>query len=484
MDKQKLAELLLEKQRRTAARKPTYTPNAGQLPIHMSTAHDRWVLSGNGAGKSCALVHEIYAAGIGKNPWTGQRTKAPCKMILVVDQSRKAEEVILPELRKWFDIPEDWLFKEGKPYISKIKFPNGSTLSVYSTESDPTSFEGVMADYVFCDEPLPYLLYVALKRSLRIKDSPAKFLFCGTPVSQPWIKSMIYDPWCKNELADLDCFRVGTSVNEQNLDKGYIDRFSATLTEAEKRTRLDGEFFHAEGMALAHLWDASRHVIPSIGFEWNMSWPVAIAIDPHPVKKHVAVMVGVDPDQNLFVLKETALKAPASQFAEHFKHWSAGYKVLDTVVDSLGSTDGTSFEGYESFIDVMNQCGVRCRATRYEDKSHEDFIDRMQTGLVLPESGVPKLRVLSTCKGVIGDITSVGWQRDRRTGSYAAKLATGTKDYLSALGYALATNLTFDKPAKSRPHVLNRAPYRGLTTPTQRMVKYKTGRLLPKGFRK
>jgi len=469
VDKARLAALIVEKRRREADKRPEYVPNAGQLPVHLCTKHDRWVFSANGSGKTTLLVHEIRAAATGHNPWLGTTSKIPVKIGLVVDNARKIEEVVVPEYRKWFEWHDSWATKEGKPYISKIRFPNGSTISVYSTESDPMLFEGVQFDYVFVDEPLPYLLYVALKRSLRIKGSPSRFLFCGTPISQPWMKTMIWDQWTKGDLPTVECFKVGVEVNTQNLDQGFLDRFQSTLTEVEKETRLRGGFFHAEGMALAHLWDRPRHVVPP--FEWDPSWPVVLGIDPHPVKKHIAVLLGAHPDGGLYAIKELALKAPASQFAEALKKWLGPVRPVDIVVDSLGATEGTSFEGYKSFIEVLNESGVRCRSTRFVEKSHEDLIDRMQSGLVVPPDGEPTLRVFSSCRGLIQDIETVGWQRNKNTGEYAAKLATGSKDFLSALGYALACGLTYDRPRRSKPHLLARPPYRGLETPSQRRIK-------------
>jgi len=475
-EKLELLAAIEEKRRRAIASKPKYMPNKGQAPIHKSDAKERYVFSANGTGKSALLVQELHAAATGYNPWSASKTKAPSKICVVVDNSKKIDEVIMPEYRKWFDVDEKWLKREGKPYTSKIHYPNGSVVTFYSAEADPMTFEGVMFDYVFIDEPLPQMLYTAIKRGLRIKGSPSRLLFCGTAVSQPWLKTLIWDKWSNGETTDVECFRVGIEVNEHNLGDGYVKRFSATMSESEKEVRLRGGFFNSDGMALAHLWKRSVHLVSRKDLQWDPSWPCVIGIDPHPVKKHNAVLLGVDPNDRLVVLDELAIKCTASEFAEHLKRLMAGHNVIDIVCDSLGSMDTTSAEGFDSFIQVLNDRGLKVRATRYADKSHEDLVDRLQSGLLIPEKdnfgqSIPKLRVAGHCTGIINDIESVGWQRNKMTGEYRPKLDTSAKDYLSALGYALATDLFYSKPQRMRPSMLTKSPYRGIDIVQRRSAK-------------
>src|SRR5690348_14183117 len=120
-------KLLEEKQKRLLSRKPVYTPNDGQMPVHLSTASERYVFSANGSGKSTALVNEVHWAANGYNPVTKQYTKIPCKIVVVLDKGDKVNEVFLPEYRKWFDLEDSQTDKAGKPYVSRIYYDNGSS---------------------------------------------------------------------------------------------------------------------------------------------------------------------------------------------------------------------------------------------------------------------------------------------------------------------------------------------------------------------
>jgi hypothetical protein len=472
-DKIKLLELAQERAKRDLVRKPPYHPNQGQMEVHKSKALSRWVLSGNGAGKTTLLVNELRWMLEGKHPITGEIYPIGMKIICVVDNTRKIGDLLIPEWRKWADLPEEWTKREGKPHVSRITNPaNNNSISFYSIESDPMLFEGVSVHAACADEPIPRHLYVALRRSLRIKGYPGKWLFCGTPISEPWIRTEIYDRWTKNELPDTEIFRVSTEVNRKNLAAEYIENFSRALSENEKRVRLEGSFFDGDAMALAHLWNRDAHIIKAI--DWHPEWPVVISIDPHPVKKHVAIMLGADKDNRIYALKELAVKQTAREFAQTLKGWYAGYRVADIVVDSLGNTEGTGNEGFLTFLEVLRQEGVPARVTRFEEKSHEDLIDRLQTSLLIPEGldnygmRIPKLRVLQGCKGLISDIESVTWVKNRSTGEYLPKLDTGSKDYLSALGYALAAGVRIDRGSE-KPIYLKKAPY-GLSLRSQRQM--------------
>jgi hypothetical protein len=464
-DKIALIQAAQEKRKRKLLAHPAYNPNAGQAPVHECKAAERWVFSGNSAGKSTLLVNEVMAYARGYNPWTKERYALPARIIVVLDNSRKIEERFIPELRKWHHVEDRWLKRLGKPYTSRIELDNGSTIDFYTQEADPSSFEGIESSFVAVDENIPRSLYVALKRSLRIKGHPCRFLFCGTPVSQPWLRRDVYEPWSKGMLKDVECFRTSSDVNKQNVEKGFLERFAQGLSESEAATRLRGEFFDAEGMALSHLWRREHHIIPDAEFIYDERMPCVVAVDPHTVKPHHAVMLTVDKQDNLYVIKELSRRSVASKFAEELLEWSKDYKVISWVCDSFGSASTTSFEGFTSFIDKLNQCGVPIRATTYDEKNAEDFVDRLRTLLLIPEESdnfgqrIPKLRVLASCKGLISDIESAVWQKNRSTGEYKPILDTSAKDYLSCLGYALALGLFYDKQRRMRPHYITKPLY-------------------------
>ena len=456
-----LWDVLEERDRRAKENRALYTPNPGQLPVHQSSKHERWVFSGNGAGKTALCCQEALWAVSGYNPVRNEFTPVPVRGIIVLDHPEKVTDVYLPEFQKWANLKSEQLHKRGKPYVSSITFPNGSEIIFLFHGMEQLAFESIEAQFVIFDEPPPRNVFVGLKRSMRTKGSRPWLLGVGTPITGSWLRQEVYEPWVNGDRPDVDCFRFGTAVNEQNLAEGYIDQFSRALTEKERRIRLEGEFFDLEGMALAHLFNRQVHIVDPM--QWPDENPVVVAIDPHPSKAHYAIMLGVNRDNEMFVLRELKAKLVPREFAKYIKEWMQGYRVIDIVCDSLGSSEMTGGEGFKSFIQVLNDSGVRARATSWQEKDDESFISRMQEALVIPKEPdllgrtVPKLRIVRGCDGIVRDIENVQFAKYRNIDEYKPKLDITNKDYLSCLKYALAANPVFQK-AKAHAYAPTRVP--------------------------
>lgn len=450
--------LIEEKKRRKRLEKPPYTPTAGQLRVLSSTAKEIYNFSGNGSGKTALNVQLAMLYARGYNPWTKEKFKVPAKVAFICDTSRKIDERIVPEFRKWFDIKDEQLKKEGRPYTSKLLLDNGSEIIFMTADSEPMAMEGIELSTVVIDEPFPRVLYIALKRSLRMKGHANRLIFSGTAISERWLRIEIFEKWKRGDLPDVECFNMKTEDNRANLAAGYIESFSRSLTEAEKKVRLEGGFFDADSLALAEFFDPDTHIVRRNEWRYDPRMPCVVAIDPHSAKPHTAILICVDRDDKAIALKEMTLRANATQFAEALREWERGYNVVDRVCDSLGNMEMTSGEGMHSFIEGLQRNGVMVRGTTFQEKSHEDLIDRLRQGLAIPAEPnafgrkTPTLRVHEDCPKLISDIETVSWQKNRMTGETVAKLDTSQKDYLSCLGYALAAKPFYDVVKHSRPH--------------------------------
>lgn len=458
---QKLEMLdILDAKEKRAKRKPgNYTPNTGQRPVHLSAKDERFVFAGNGSGKTTLGCIEVKWAVEGYNPLLGVYTPVPARVYVILDKPEKVEKVIIPELRKWMVIEPEWLKKNGKPYYAEIQFPTGSAITFLFFDQEPLTAEGLEMDFVWIDEPCPRPLFIALKRGGRTKGRRARYLFTGTPIAAPWLRTDIYDKWATGDLPDCECFRYETEANRSNLDDGYIERFSAYLSDKEKEIRLKGAFFDLDGLALAHLFRRDTHIIPA--FDWPADWPCVVAIDPHPRKRHFACLLGADRDGQLYYIKEIAEKAVARDFASTLKDFMHGYRVVDIVCDSLGNSDMTAGDGFKSFITVLKEEGIRVRATTYDEKLDEAWIERIQSVLAISGESdnygevPPTLRIFEGNPGIVADIENVSWLKIRNADELKPKLDISNKDYLSTLKYALASGLHADS---ARDKVIRRAP--------------------------
>lgn len=469
-EKLELITLLDEQERRKRAAKPQFAPFAEQLPILMSQALERYLFCGNGFGKSTILVNELHWAATGYNPVTKTHSPVPATIYLVVDDPGKIEQIIIPEYRKWNTLSEEQIHKDGKPYPARFTFDTGSVIHVVTHEVNLLKLEGVQMDYIFFDEPPPRHVFIGLRRGGRKKGRPLKILLAGTPLYQPWLRTDVHEKWAEGKLKNVECFFGETDANPY-LEDDYKEQFGAFLTEEERLIRFKGMFAGLSGLALAALWDERRHVVKREGFHWDPSWPTVIAMDPHPSKAHYAVKLGVDSSGYLYVLDEYSEKALARKFMERLIElgWFEGCAITDIVFDSLGSADTTSGEGFKAFGVIINEVlaehGLgRARATTYDDKSDEDFVERIRDSLCVPKEEdnfgqrIPKLRVLEGLRGIISNIRNVQWLRNRLANENKPKLDIGDKDYLACLKYALACNL-YPKKRKDKVYYRSEKVY-------------------------
>jgi hypothetical protein len=458
--KLKLYDVLQEKKRRIREAKAAYIPNEGQRKMHLSDAMVRINASGNGSGKSTAAIHEAKWRCDGYHPVKQKYTKVPTDVIVLLDQAKKADDIWVREMRKWFNIEDDQLKKKGKPHTSEVHFKNGSRIIFLTQESSEKAFEGI-SDYsmVIGDEPFPEWQWRALFRGARDKAIQPEFLIIGTPIGpdSTWIRRL-WGRWAKGELPYVECFRMSSEVNRQNLPEGFLEKFADQLSEQEKLVRLQGQFSDLEGMALAHLFDRKTHTIPRDKLRWEQGWPCVLAVDCHTSKNHVAVLIGANGEDRLVALEEYSGKCTARQLARNLVElgWFTKYRVIDIVYDSAGNADTTSGEGFRPFGEVFNEelkrLGIgRARATTYDEKSDEDFIERLRDALLMPREPdsagqkIPKLRIVSDLKGLITDIEEVQWQRNKQLGISKDVLDIRNTDFLAAAKYGLATNLYLKK---------------------------------------
>lgn len=457
-------EALQEKKRRILAKKSLYTPNEGQMPVHLDLKPIRIVAAANGGGKSTLGVQELLWWAQGHNPITKHKTKVPATIVVLLDNPIKVEQVWLPEIRKWYPLDAECsLKKNGKPYVNQIIFKNGSQVIFMFHDQEDLVFEGIQLDYLICDEPFPRRIWIALTRGARKKNSEPRFLIIGTPIGQAWIYNDLWKRATNGERSDIGLHRFSIEANKMNLAEGYIEQFSKNLTEAEKKVRLQGHFAHLEGLALAHLFDRTTHIVPK--FPWPKGKPAVLVIDPHQAKPHVATIIGATGDGRVYYIKEMETKSPPKMFARELKEFLKGdWRIIDHIIDSLGETPGTGGEGSLSFSEVLRKNGIPVRATSYDDKSDEDFINNIQQILEIPEERdnfgrrQPKLAIIEGNSGIIDNIETVQWQKYRQHELFKPKLDISSQDYLACLKYGLKTSISFvadvgrmPKTKRSRP---------------------------------
>jgi hypothetical protein len=463
-EKLQLLDAIEERKKRKREARSAFSPHAGQIDIIKSDKKIRIVTAANGSGKTALAINEVLWAALGYNPILKTHYKVPAKIYVVLDSPDKVSSVWVPEIKKWYNLQDEQLHKRGKPFYTEITFDNGSSVKFLFHEQEELVFESIEGSFFAFDEPCKKQLFVALLRAGRTKGTNPRYLLIGTPLSQYWLREYFVE-WEKGMFPDTQFFKMSTQANAANLSENYIEEFSRHLTEREKATRLHGEFFSTDGMALAGLWKRDKHLVreSDLPADYKQAWPHVISVDPHPQKATYACLLAAAPNGKTYYVGETAQKIVPREFGKWLKdNWLFNHRIVDIVCDSSGQADFTGGEGFKSFIEVLVSMGIRIRATTYEEKLETDFLTRLQEGLYIPDPGEPLLQfVISQARGITHDIENVSWKPQKGTEDYQPKLEISNKDYLACLKYALAANLTFDNAKRKIFKLKTTSPWAG-----------------------
>lgn len=432
-----------------------YIPNPVQSRVHRSVAFIRALFSGNGVGKTTACIKEGIWTATGTHPYR-ETARIPNTTIIVLDDSSKADTVYMAQLRKkrWYDVEKLKTEKHGRSYTQEVKFPNGSNWIFMTHEMAEDKWESIECACVIFDEPPPRFIYIALMRGMREKDMKPWIMFAGTPRGRyaPWMYREIYRPWKFGQDPEIECFFGSTDDNLVNLDPDTIKRWEKRYTDDELKTRRHGSFEFLSGRIFTEF---NKDIHVEKPFAWPRQWPCILAIDPHLRKNHVAVIIGIDPDKELHVIRELETSLAGRKAAEFFIRAVDDLWIRTAICDSFGSIDMyDDGEERKSFIKLFNETAVKLgkprlqlRSTTRKQKRDDEWIEdmkdllRLETDLAGQER--PRFHVWDICVKTIDNFESYVW--DEYTGRKAdlqepKEEPLGTNcDHLMCVKYGIAT---------------------------------------------
>lgn len=451
-----LAELIVlaeETEKQNQKKKVTYAPNSVQEKFHKSNAFIRALFSGNGVGKTTGCLNEAIWTATGTHPFR-QTSRIPNTTIIVLDDPFKADTVYITELRKrkWYDLSKLKVEKHGRPYTTEIIFPNGSNIIFMGHEVSEDKWESIQCAAIIFDEPPPRFIFPALLRGMREQGMKFWIAFAGTPRGKnaPWMYREIYRPWKMGQDKDIECFGGSTYDNLHNLDPGTIERWKKRFTKEELKTRVEGEFEFLTGRVFPE-FHADHHIEKP--FDWPFAWPCILAIDPHVRKNHCAVIIGIDPDKELHVIRELETSLAGRRAAEFFINGCAGFNIRVGICDNYGSMPTTGGEDRKSFIDVFNETSRRIlsriviRPTTKAEKSDDEWIEDMRDWLRLEVDNTgkerPRFHIFDNCLKTIDNFESYIWDEHKGAqaeGKDVKEKPLGTDcDFLMCVKYGIAT---------------------------------------------
>lgn len=418
-------------------------PNAVQDKFFRSQATVRALVGGNGVGKTTSLIIELLLAHTRQHPY--RDVSSIDKTWFICPNYHKINDY-LDEVKKWCPPSKlPTVDRLGTPHPRRWIWPNGTTTTFFSADQDSMAFEGTNIDALFCDEPFPRSLYIAAYRGLR--NNPKHFVvFAFTAVDEPWLYQDIYVPGMETKNKKIQIFQGHTYDNIENIDKEWLAEFEASLTEEERKVRIEGSFAVLQGRVFKE-FDRRTHVIPYQ--KWPKDWPVWVRIDCHTRKPSTALWLGVTKDEELVVINEA--EAPSlDELGDLVLDINAKneYRVINIKMDNSGLSAGWSRDKRTAF-DILREKGITVTPVKPKEKDVDDSILRIKR-LLKPEElpngeKRPKLAFMENCTGTIQQMELYGWKEGRheeKTGK-SEKVMKVNDDYIDPLRYGVMSRPCF-----------------------------------------
>jgi hypothetical protein len=254
--------------------KPVPDHENGQLQFHSAPHVIRQMAPGNGFGKTASVAVEIDWWGHNDHPFLEDIPKRPRQMVWIA-QKHGQWDLMRRNIERWWpaSVVHSWV---GNP-VFRYTWPDGSTLSVITAETDWTSVQGIQPDLVVGDEEFPIALW---REMLKRRRGSTRTKYCVTATATQgltWTYTELYVPWLKYhdrlgmnesqamrhqghrfdnpELADLPgiwCWPMGSHRDNPTATKETWAFYLSTTTgsEAERHVRLYGGFRSFNGAAV------------------------------------------------------------------------------------------------------------------------------------------------------------------------------------------------------------------------------------------
>jgi hypothetical protein len=224
------------------------------------------------------------------------RFKGPLKVrVLGEDYEKAIGQTLIPKFNKF--LPPELIASRRKGQTgvyNQFILHDGSVIDFLTYQQTSDSMEGWDGHIVAYDEPPPRPVYIANARGLI--DHRGVSLFAMTPLKEPWIADEIVSSTSKTTRTFV--FRT---FENPHIDQNAAKEFEAKLSEEERKTRIDGEFLHLQGLVFKE-FDKQQHVIKPIDIP--NQWTVYVGIDTHPRTQQALLFVAVDQRNQFYAIHE------------------------------------------------------------------------------------------------------------------------------------------------------------------------------------
>lgn len=174
---------------------PVRIEDNGQWQFHHAPHVIRLAAPGNGWGKTAVIAVEVDWWGHGDHPAPYDVPIGRPRQMIWIAQKHQQWELMRPSVEAWWpeSVRHSWV---GQPQF-RYTWPDKSTLTIITNETDWTTVMGIQPDLVVGDEEINKKLATEMLKRRR-GNTRTRFVFNGTAVQGlSWAYRDLYLPWRK-----------------------------------------------------------------------------------------------------------------------------------------------------------------------------------------------------------------------------------------------------------------------------------------------
>lgn len=343
-----------------------------------------------------------------------------------------------------------------------LNFPNGSHLIFGGEEQDDFAFEGFVADWWWCDEPVRQAIFNAMQARLMANMGPMWFTLTPLGARSAWML-----PYYRGEHSDTFVLRVVQSDNPaMTEDKRRAFADGGQWTDRERAARIEGEFEVMEDRVFES-YNPDVHLIEP--FVPPKEWIRGVTVDPHHKRPAFMVWWYFDPDAKVYYFSDewpnedffrmrAGGKTP-TEYATIIRNIEGRRPATVRICDPRFGKAEHMRHGYKEtcWADQMAELGLFFDANVPNvgglDYGHAAIIDLLYYDKDFPLSPTnqPRIKIFTTCKNLDRAFRNYSYLdvKDPIKGLYK-KVSEEYKDPIDGVRYTVLypIPLTADQAAK------------------------------------
>jgi len=368
-----------------------------QEEFHLSPARVRAIIAGNRSGKTEAGAMECIWRSLGTHPYNPKwhTDTADCVpnhgWIIVPDWKNHAAQVTLPKMNlylpqhryQWYGDLSMWQDKR-----------TGSTITVKTTESGRTKFQGADIDWAWEDEEIPNDIHREVR--IRLTDRRGDLWITATPLlGLTWLMDDIYEPWKNNQVSpeEIACFNIHMRENPY-LSEDEVDFLEREFEDdALAPARFEGRFVQLTGLVYPMFNARETHALSQ---DWKLpaGWRVFCAIDFGFTNPFVCLWFAIDGDGSLYLFHE--YYKTETLISDHVR-------AIKSINEQYGCTPAYYVADPEE-AQSRHEMSAQGITTIPADKKFMEGMNRVREYLKVRDNGKPMFYVHPRCKEFIWEM--------------------------------------------------------------------------------